>query len=301
MGDDVYLSAGNPITVTGKLESGTFIGVSSSIEKTVVTSGYSTYNTADPKAYFYENGDDCASVIESGGEVKLNTEGIAYVARKWDDETTSVIKRIKHITEYTSASGNLSGLNGNKWYVVKGNVTVNSRVDNNGTANILLCDGASINFKEGIRNQSNMNSELNIYAQLAGTGKLITDGEYDISPIGPQDKAKNGTTNIYGGVIEASYGIGSAYKCAGGKIRIYGANVKCSVIGCGRDSQTDSSVYIGVYNSTIKSALHSGAGTLDFYNSTLNTHGLLNMASADVGGYDGCERMGNINIVLCKA
>lgn len=297
IGDDVFLSAGKTIRITGELDATARIGVSSAAEKPVITSGYGTYNQEEPSIYFFEDGEDCVSVVDSGGEVKLNTDGIAYVGRAWDAENSSVTKEIKHLTGYITASGSLSGLSGNNWYVVKGSVTVNSRTDNNGKANILLCDGASIEFKEGIRNQNNMGSELNIYAQQAGSGKLTASGEYDISPIGPQDNAKSGTVNIYGGVIDAGRGIGTAYKSAGGTVRIYGANVKCSAIGCGTKSTADTSVYIGVYNSTIKSALHNGAGVLDFYNSTLDTHGLLNQSAADVGGYQGCTKMGDINIV----
>ena len=261
-GDDVFLSAGKKIHVFGVFTSAAQIGVTSAAEKAVVTDRYGTYNSSPSSDIFFENGVDSAAVVVKDGEVKLNTEGVAYIDRAWNAEQTSVTKEIRHLTDYITASDSLSGLSGDNWYVVKGDVTVSSRVENSGRANILLCDGATINFKKGIRNQNNMESELNIYAQQTGSGKLNAYGEYDKSPIGPQNSAKGGMVNIYGGTIYTDYGIGSAYKSAGGVVRIYGANVRTDAIGCGSESKTDTSVYIGIFGSTIRGSLHNGAVVL---------------------------------------
>ena len=113
IGDDVFLSAGKTIRITGELDATARIGVSSAAEKPVITSGYGTYNQEEPSIYFFEDGEDCVSVVDSGGEVKLNTDGIAYVDRAWDAENFSVTKEIKHLTGYITASGSLSGLSGN--------------------------------------------------------------------------------------------------------------------------------------------------------------------------------------------
>lgn len=297
MGDDVYLPSSKTITITGSFSSGARIGVSSASEKPIVTSGYGSYNLAQASNYFFENGTDCVSVIESGGEVKLNTDGIVYVKRSWDAEKQFVTKELSHLTNYITVSGSLGGLSSDNWYVVKGNITVDSRIDNRGKANLLLCDGASIEFKEGIRNQNNIGSELNIYAQQSGTGKLSATGTYDIAAIGSEDEEKSGTINIYGGVISTVYGIGGAYECAGGIVRIYGAEVKSREIGCGSNSPDDSSAYIGIFNSTLTAAIHNGAGVLDFYNSVLNNSGVLTFSEAEVGAHKGCKKMGDINIV----
>lgn len=307
MGDDVFLGSGKTITVADEIEQGSRIGVTSAVEKSVITSGYGEHNSAEPSEFFYENGIDSAAVVKSDGEAKLNTDGVAYVERSWDEPSRSVPKLLRHCNNYISDSGSLGQLGGNNWYVVRGKINVSSRADNNGTANLILCDGAEIRFESGIQNLQSSDSVLNIYAQQESTGKLSAKGGYSRSAIGSTNEGeKSGKVNIFGGIISTDQGgntiggesnIGGCNKSAAGEIRIYGAEVNSVAIGCGPDSSEDTSVFIGIYNSKITGAIHNGAGVLDFYNSTLDASGNLTWDAAEIGGYSGCKRVGDINIV----
>ena len=300
MGDDVFLPKDKVITVTGQLDWGASVGVASSTEKVVFTSGYRVNNPhSNPANYFFENGTDSAEVIKSDQEVRFDTDGIPYVERSWIAAASYVTKQIRHCTDYRNFDESTVWIGSNTWYVVKGDVTVEGRMMNSHVANVILCDGASLHLKEGISVTESMESELNIYSQLEGTGKLKADGEYDKASIGPDDELKSGIINIYGGNIEANYGIGSAYKCKGGTVRIYSAKVKSRSIGAGQQSEDDSSVYIGIYNSKINSAINNGAGVLDLYNSTVEGDDWLTFKAAFIGGNEGCTKAGNINIVNC--
>ena len=194
----------------------------------------------------------------------------------------------------------MTQLGGDKWYVVQDSVTFGSRVNNNGKANLLLCDGASVEFSEGVRNEAGMSSELNIYGQQAGSGTLCAANSGRDSALGANEKNKNGTVAVYGGTIELVknkilYTIGAAPYTQGGNYSFYGADVRCGDIGCGDYSEADPTAYIGIFNSRIRSNLHNGAGMLEIYNSAVDGGGAI-YSSACIGGYTGCKQLGDINI-----
>lgn len=300
IGDDISLDADKVITVTGAFTSDAQIGVTSPVEKAVITKNYSKFNSNPPKDYFLENGDDTKEVVKDGDEAKLDTEGVPYLDREWVFSTSAVEKTIKHLTGYTAVTGSLTELCDDKWYVVQGSITVGNRVNNNGKANLLLCDGSSIEFSEGIRNEAGMNSELNIYGQQAGSGTLCAANSGRHSALGANEKNKNGMITVYGGTLDLVknkllYNIGSAPYSQGGSYTFYGANVRCGSIGCGDYSAPDTTAYIGIFNSRIRSNLHNGAGILAIYNSAVDGGGAI-YSSACIGGYTGCKQMGDINI-----
>ena len=71
-GDDIYLTAGKVITLTGRLESGTKLNVTSQQTDAVITSGYSAYNTAKPGAFFTAGDGSVVMLTSAGnGEVRL--------------------------------------------------------------------------------------------------------------------------------------------------------------------------------------------------------------------------------------
>lgn len=300
IGDDIMLHTDKVITVTGAFGAKAQIGVTSPVEKAVVTKDYGKYNNNAPTDYFFENGENVKNVITENGEIKLNTEGLPFFERAWDKTTAAVKKTLKHLTSYTLVTDSLTEMSDSKWYVVQGNITVGSRVNCNGTANLLLCDGSAIDFVEGIRVESGMKSDLNIYGQQAGSGKLCAGNSGRHSAVGANEYNKNGTITILGGTIDLGrkgglYTIGAAPHSAAGNYYIYGADVRCGDIGCGDYSETDTSAYIGIFNSRVRSNLHNGAGNLDIYNSEVNGGGAI-YSSACIGGYTGCKQMGEISI-----
>ena len=127
------------------------------------------------------------------------------------------------------------------WWVVDKYIELNSRIVVNGTVNLILNDGVTLNAKQGI--QVHRGNTLNIYTQLSGTGTIKANGDVGNSGIGGgyvngrsgtfEDKSC-GIINIYGGTIEAkggssAAGIGSGYVKSettdGGTINIYGGTV----------------------------------------------------------------------------
>lgn len=108
------------------------------------------------------------------------------------------------------------------WYYVNDNVWIDNRITVNGTVNIILGDGCTLEVQKGIEVPED--KTLNIYAQSNGDGRgsLVTfvgeGGEYhqgrdaaiggDGGDDGYNDGMKAGNINIYGGNIEAHGNIG---------------------------------------------------------------------------------------------
>lgn len=108
------------------------------------------------------------------------------------------------------------------WYYVNDNVWIDNRITVNGTVNIILGDGCTLEVQKGIEVPEG--KTLNIYAQSAGDdkGSLVAfvgeGGEYhqgrdaaiggDGGDDGYNDGMKAGNINIYGGNIEAHGNIG---------------------------------------------------------------------------------------------
>ena len=76
--------------------------------------------------------------------------------------------------------------NEKSWYVVTGNVTISDLVKVKGSVNLILCDGATLTTKKGIKVEDK--DSLTIYAQSEeNKGKLITTGEAFQAGIGGSD------------------------------------------------------------------------------------------------------------------
>ena len=267
-GDDVFLPNGKKITVTGALQNGARIGVTSQSPRSTVTSGYRTYNSASPSAYFYENdADGAAHVVLANGEVRTATEGLVCTDRYWDDEAQLEKRLIRHISDYRTLGGSESRLSDGDpvWNVVTGSVTINSRLEIYGTKKLLLCDGAKLNCPKGIR----VLGEFDIYAGADGSGELKASiANKSHAAIGGNDSESGGTIKIYGGKIIAlastesghyngdSAAIGGGKKGESGYISIYGGDIEATGstgIGSGLNCRDGSSYSITVYGGKIKS------------------------------------------------
>lgn len=141
------------------------------------------------------------------------------------------------VTANASYSVNEWGTDGNTtWYVIQGAVTTNSYINLKGTVNVVVCDGATLTVKTGLRLRSS-NTTLNIYAQSDGTGMgaIVANGTETYSPaIGvfydSSIDVNACTVNIHGGKISATggnytAGIGGASYTNAGTINIYGGDI----------------------------------------------------------------------------
>lgn len=151
-------------------------------------------------------------------------EGVSYryydeASQSWAEGTVSA----EAITSGSTAWGS------NNWYVAKGEIEVNGRVNIQGTANLILADGCKLGVKGGIRLQAG--NTLNIYAQNAGTGALSIQGAASNNAgIGGNNGENGGTLSIYGGVLNVAggfdaSGIGGGRDGNGGTIRIYDGTI----------------------------------------------------------------------------
>ena len=115
------------------------------------------------------------------------------------------------------------------WYVVKDNVTVDSRITVSGSVNLILMDGCTLTVNGGIKVDGE--NALTVYCQKEGTGKLIAQNVgMDKAGIGADSKGTCGTITINGGTVSAqgglnSAGIGCGYLSTGGNITINGGTV----------------------------------------------------------------------------
>ncbi|MEE3403951.1 MAG: InlB B-repeat-containing protein [Acutalibacteraceae bacterium] len=220
----------------------------------------------------------------------------AYDEKEAPETTTSV----------TSATTQLNS----GWYVVKGTVNVPDRMIVDGTVNLILADGATLNAQKSITVGSG--KTLNIYGQSNGTGALNANG-FSERTIGqetysPQEtysagigeysynwsNSGFGTVNIHGGRITArsgaeSAGIGGSRESTGeGTVTIYGGTVTAqggtggAGIGGGGTGGKGCTVNIyngnvtatgGTYSAGIGGGFCGTGGTVKIYGGTVTATG----------------------------
>ena len=156
---------------------------------------------------------------------------VPYRDAYWDATDKVVKYNDANASDYRVLDANTVNLENGYTYVVSGSVTNNNRLVVNGTASIILCDGASLDAQKGIT--VGEGKTLNIYAQSEGTdmGEMNAVGDFNYAGIGGGTNGGNGgNVTIYGGDVTArggSYGagIGGGANGAGGTVTIYGGNV----------------------------------------------------------------------------
>ena len=175
-------------------------------------------------------------------------EGIVYY-----DPTAPEGEQMKRTVEYSMLSEDTFDWDyelDEGWYYVEDDLQVVNRITVNGTVNIILGDGCTLEVQKGIEVPEDQT--LNIYAQSNGDGRgsLVASvgegGEYHqgrdaaIGGNGGDDGCNNGmragNINIYGGNIEAHGNIGGGNGANGrmetdggnggdGHVNIYGGDV----------------------------------------------------------------------------
>ena len=145
-------------------------------------------------------------------------------------------------------------------------------VDDGATANLILMDGKTIKFENGIH--VGPGSTLNIYGQAQGTGKLVVGrSEADTAAIGGNAGESCGTINVYGGTIEVTGGSHSSNGGAGigaggsasneGAINVYGGTVAsaggANAAGIGGGANGGHGGAIAIYGGNVTANGDSGA------------------------------------------
>lgn len=173
--------------------------------------------------------------------IKVHAEGdiyIGYVIRSWENGRVVEKNATIHGSQFAWMTDNHTHMHNGWWYTRDCNVTIEDQVqvDEGATANIILINGTTMTFEEGIYVPAN--STLNIYGQAGDTGVLYCHTDDNCSAgIGGREDDPCGTINIYGGTIDAKgddntggsaeggAGIGGGDEVSGGTIRIYGGNI----------------------------------------------------------------------------
>lgn len=119
----------------------------------------------------------------------------------------------------------------NGWYVVNGDVTINTRVTVTGDVHLILADGCNLTVNVGIHVTGD--NRLTIYAQSAGEGmgKLTANAGWERAAIGSEQSQAAGNITICGGNITAAGGGSAAIGNVNGEagtVTIYGGWVKAT-------------------------------------------------------------------------
>ena len=141
----------------------------------------------------YSNG------MKYGGKyyAKPDVSAYSYLDANGNETLSQTTYAVKNNKSTLGSDGNTT------WYAVNKSVDLANRITVNGTVNLILTDGTTLNAQKGITVSSG--STLNIYGQASGTGQLIATGDNNAAGIG-----SGGNINIYGGIITAQ-GISGVY------------------------------------------------------------------------------------------
>ena len=174
---------------------------------------------------FSVNGMDFAVTVNGAVTVATEVSVVPYL--RWNG-TEMVPDRAYGVSALPDSATTIGSADGS-WYVVTGSVTT-ATLTVNGTANLILADGANLTATGGVRVTEG--NTLNIYAQSEGEGmgRLIAKGGKRFAGIGGSAEAAGGTIIIHGGRVAATggefaAGIGGGRETAGGTIIIHGGEV----------------------------------------------------------------------------
>ena len=189
--------------------------------------------------------------------------GVSYLDENGDEQTANSVTEVESSTIAWSTG----------WYVVKGDVTIGSRVTVSGEVHLILADGASLTVNGGI-NVAEGNS-FSVYAQSVGEnmGTLTATGKLSAAGIGGEYLASGGTITIHGGTVKATgggnaAGIGSGKDSrSGGTITIHGGSVTATG---------------GVYAAGIGGGNSSSSGTITIHGGSVTATG--GQDAAGIGG-----------------
>ncbi len=205
-----------------------------------ILSGKQTFRVTDSNNKDYTK---TVTFPESDADHKIHKDLLISDGNLPDGVTYIDANHGKQICEaFQIPNGTSWGATGNtSWFVVNSDITISERITVNGTVNLILCDGASLNATKGITVLQG--NSLNIYGQHNGSGWLYADarpmnggnhtyqyagiGGYAIDIYNNWEYKDYGTISIYGGNVvsqggDYAAGIGGGGSSYGEKIRICG-------------------------------------------------------------------------------
>lgn len=160
-----------------------------------VKSGDANIGTALKGAHFAKTGTPPADTV-----------AYAYVERSWDEATKTVKETPDTAENCVEVTSNTATFEDGKWYVVTEAVTVSNRIEVEGTAHLILADGAKLTAEDGI--QLNNGGKLYIHGQAGDSGQLIANTKSDKNPAIGSNAGESTPLNvaviIEGGTITAT-------------------------------------------------------------------------------------------------
>ncbi len=189
--------------------------------------------------------------------------GVSYLDANGSVQTANSVTEVESSTIAWSTG----------WYVVKGDVTIGSRVAVSGAVHLILADGASLTVNGGI-NVAEGNS-FSVYAQSAGEnmGALTATGGSLAAGIGGGSRGSGGNITISGGSVTATGG-GNAAGIGSGKDSVSGGNI---IIHGGTVKATGGSLAAGIGGGN-----SSSGGKITIHGGTVETIG--RGSGAGIGG-----------------
>ena len=131
------------------------------------------------------------------------------VVKYWDRERNEqVTLKTEDVTVVTDGMKTLGDANitAPKWYVVKGNIIVNDRINIEGNVHLILADNSKLDAKRGIAVLKG--NSLIIYGEnkevTSSTGKIVAEGDNGDAGIGGDLSKDTGNIKITGGKVDAS-------------------------------------------------------------------------------------------------
>ena len=233
------------------------------------------------------------------------TVGVSYVEYSWNEATSTLSSETKAVTEYTAVTAETTTWEDGRWYVVKDNVTINSRVTVNGSANLILADGCSLSTN-GITVEPG--NTLTIYGQSQGAGRLssVATDNFCAGIGGGKVGGACGTVVIHGGVVMAQggpytaagiggAGAGAAYDSRkpagnGGDVTIYNGTVTAVGTYYSMADSSGAGIGGGGGHGLYQNRAGNG-GTVKIYGGVVTATSSRNIGSGIGGG--GCTRVNN--------
>ncbi len=199
---------------------------------------------------------DEPAVAEAEKDAIASAEAVALTAASEDDAVVFTAQDAQNAVTYIDESGQPATRDqytlidaepegdatitlANGWYVVQSQVVATKRVEIQGHAHLILCDGANLIAQKGVHNAKG--STLSVYGQAEHTGELRATGEDTAhsAGIGGNEGEKAGTFNAYGARTvaqggEYAAGIGGGFKNDGGTVLVRGKNTAVTANGGNR-------------------------------------------------------------------
>ena len=208
--------------------------------------------------------------VFSGSSVLASAEdAVPYII--WNEATQKLVDAT--CIDYEIISSETNVFKNGKWYLVNGRTEVINRISVEGTAHLILADGANLNAASGITVEAD--SSLFIYGQTNGTGELTaTCTNYNnVAGIGSKNGGKCGSVTINRGIITVSGGMNAA-GIGGGK----GGDGGLITVNAGTVKSTG-----GAYGAGIGGGQNGAGGKVTVNGGTLTVYGGLSGAGIGSG------------------